>query len=164
MVYLQVWASMSLEAIMMQLPLASVPLRPARPLIWMYSPLAIHRCSCPSHLRMAVKMTVLAGMLMPIAKVSVANSACMTQGFQACCDRFIRASILVPARAWLLGETCRSQQLTDAMQGATGRTHWPCLRPALQRLRLSWVALHVRPDTKATFLTHGEWSECFTAR
>jgi hypothetical protein len=37
----------------------------------MYSPLATQRFSVPSHLRMAVKTTQRAGMLRPMANVSV---------------------------------------------------------------------------------------------
>mmetsp|Transcript_17285 Transcript_17285/g.53134 ORF Transcript_17285/g.53134 Transcript_17285/m.53134 type:complete len:235 (+) Transcript_17285:579-1283(+) len=55
------------------MPLASLPRRPARPDIWMYSPAVSHRKSAPSNLRVSVKTTVRAGMLMPIANVSVAN-------------------------------------------------------------------------------------------
>lgn len=40
----------------------------------MYSPDVIMRYSFPSYLRSDVKMHVFAGMLMPIAKVSVANN------------------------------------------------------------------------------------------
>jgi len=69
-------ASISLSTIMKHSPRSSLPRRPARPLIWMYSPLATQRCCSPSHLRIAVNTTVLAGMLSPVEKVSVANSAC----------------------------------------------------------------------------------------
>ncbi len=40
--YLHWWASMLSSTIMMQTPLRSLPLLPARPLIWMYSPLFTH--------------------------------------------------------------------------------------------------------------------------
>ena len=54
-----------------------MPLRPARPLIWMYSPGVIQRKVPPSYLRVWVKTTVRAGMLSPVEKVSVAKRACM---------------------------------------------------------------------------------------
>mmetsp|Transcript_9773 Transcript_9773/g.33724 ORF Transcript_9773/g.33724 Transcript_9773/m.33724 type:complete len:221 (-) Transcript_9773:644-1306(-) len=44
----------------------------------MYSPLAMKRLDSPSHFRMAVKITVFAGMFRPIAKVSVANRILMS--------------------------------------------------------------------------------------
>jgi len=53
-----------------------LPRLPALPLIWMYSPEVIQRNPAPSNLRALVKTTVLAGMLRPVEKVSVANSAC----------------------------------------------------------------------------------------
>mmetsp|Transcript_4951 Transcript_4951/g.12057 ORF Transcript_4951/g.12057 Transcript_4951/m.12057 type:complete len:248 (-) Transcript_4951:669-1412(-) len=55
-------------------PRSSSPRRPARPLIWMYSPLDMFRKLYPSNLRTELKMTVRAGMLRPVEKVSVANS------------------------------------------------------------------------------------------
>ena len=58
------------------IPLSSSPRRPARPLIWIYSPDVSQRKAPPSHLRAFVKATVLAGMLRPVEKVSVANNAC----------------------------------------------------------------------------------------
>mmetsp|Transcript_109457 Transcript_109457/g.309356 ORF Transcript_109457/g.309356 Transcript_109457/m.309356 type:complete len:241 (+) Transcript_109457:1576-2298(+) len=57
--------------IMIVRPRSSLPRLPARPLIWMYSPDWSMRYSMPSHLRVFVKTTVFAGMLMPMAKVSV---------------------------------------------------------------------------------------------
>jgi len=42
----------------------------------MYSPLVSQRKPPPSNLRALVNTTVLAGMLSPVEKVSVANSAC----------------------------------------------------------------------------------------
>ena len=64
------------SAMRMHNPLSSLPLLPALPDIWMYSPLASTRCSSPSHFCKAVKSTVRAGMLSPIANVSVANRTC----------------------------------------------------------------------------------------
>lgn len=58
---------------MMHTPRSSFPRRPARPLICVYSPLSRKRNSPPSHFTVLVKMTVLAGMLSPMANVSVAN-------------------------------------------------------------------------------------------
>ena len=58
------------------LPLSSRPRRPARPLIWMYSPEDTQRKPPPSNLRALVKTTVLAGMFRPVEKVSVAKSTC----------------------------------------------------------------------------------------
>ena len=57
-------------------PRSSLPRRPARPLIWMYSPELIQRKPPPSNLRALVNTTVLAGMFSPVEKVSVANKAC----------------------------------------------------------------------------------------
>jgi hypothetical protein len=54
-------------------PLSSIPRRPARPAIWMYSLHVIHRCSCPSNLRQFVKTHVRAGMLSPRANVSATH-------------------------------------------------------------------------------------------
>lgn len=59
--------------IKMVTPFLSSPLLPARPDIWMYSPPPIHRNTSPSNLRTEVNTTVLAGMLIPIEKVSVEN-------------------------------------------------------------------------------------------
>ena len=56
------------------IPLSSSPRRPARPLIWMYSPDVSHRKPPPSNFLALVKTTVLAGMFRPVEKVSVANS------------------------------------------------------------------------------------------
>jgi hypothetical protein len=68
-------------------PLSSSPLLPARPLIWMYSPLRSHLKVPPSHFRARVKATDFAGMLRPVENVSVANStlsrpSCRTYGTQ----------------------------------------------------------------------------------
>ena len=57
-------------------PRSSRPRRPARPLIWMYSPEDTQRKPPPSNLRALVKTTVFAGMLSPVEKVSVANNTC----------------------------------------------------------------------------------------
>ena len=54
-------------------PVGSSPLRPARPAIWMYSPVKRSRKTVPSCFLIESKTTVLAGMLTPIANVSVAN-------------------------------------------------------------------------------------------
>ena len=51
-----------------------MPRRPARPLIWMYSPEVSQRKPPPSNLRAFVNTTVFAGMFRPVEKVSVANS------------------------------------------------------------------------------------------
>lgn len=63
--------SIFLLAIRIQTPLSSSPLLPAHPLIWMYSPPVSHLCSSPSNFSRFVNITVLAGMLIPIEKVSV---------------------------------------------------------------------------------------------
>ena len=60
------------------LPRSSSPLRPARPLIWMYSPDVSQRKPPPSNFRAFVNTTVLAGMLSPVENVSVAKSTCTT--------------------------------------------------------------------------------------
>mmetsp|Transcript_2566 Transcript_2566/g.8474 ORF Transcript_2566/g.8474 Transcript_2566/m.8474 type:complete len:234 (+) Transcript_2566:192-893(+) len=57
----------------MTTPVASMPRRPARPDIWIYSPEDTRRNSSPSNLRALANATVRAGMLRPMAKVSVAN-------------------------------------------------------------------------------------------
>lgn len=54
-------------------PVGSSPLRPARPAIWMYSPDKRSRKAVPSCFLIESNTTVLAGMLTPIANVSVAN-------------------------------------------------------------------------------------------
>mmetsp|Transcript_78037 Transcript_78037/g.168747 ORF Transcript_78037/g.168747 Transcript_78037/m.168747 type:complete len:210 (-) Transcript_78037:133-762(-) len=54
-------------------PQSSLPLRPARPDIWMNSLPEMVRLMLPSNFSNSVKTTVLAGMLTPIAKVSVVN-------------------------------------------------------------------------------------------
>mmetsp|Transcript_5482 Transcript_5482/g.12091 ORF Transcript_5482/g.12091 Transcript_5482/m.12091 type:complete len:239 (+) Transcript_5482:1584-2300(+) len=61
------------SSIWITMPLSSLPRRPALPLICMYSPEVIQRKSCPSNFLVCVKTTVLAGMLMPMEKVSVAK-------------------------------------------------------------------------------------------
>ena len=61
--------------IKMTIPRSSRPRRPARPDIWMYSPLDTHLMSFPSNFWALVKTTVRAGMFKPMAKVSVANKA-----------------------------------------------------------------------------------------
>ena len=58
---------------MMTVPVVSMPRRPARPAIWMYSPASKLRWHVPSCFRTVSKTTVRAGMFTPIAKVSVAN-------------------------------------------------------------------------------------------
>lgn len=61
------------STIRMQIPRSSIPRRPARPLICIYSPLDNHLNLSPSNLRTLVKTTVFAGMFKPMLKVSVAN-------------------------------------------------------------------------------------------
>ena len=56
-------------------PTASLPRRPARPLIWMYSPLVSARCAVPSNFAVDANTHVRAGMFRPIANVSVAKRA-----------------------------------------------------------------------------------------
>mmetsp|Transcript_6351 Transcript_6351/g.22703 ORF Transcript_6351/g.22703 Transcript_6351/m.22703 type:complete len:226 (-) Transcript_6351:817-1494(-) len=55
------------------IPLSSSPLLPALPLIWMYSPEESHRNPPPSNFLGLTNTTVLAGMLSPVEKVSVAK-------------------------------------------------------------------------------------------
>eukprot|EP00755_Sulcionema_specki_P036991 Sspe_Gene.107985::Locus_87138_Transcript_1_1_Confidence_1.000_Length_957::g.107985::m.107985 len=64
--------------IAMAIPFSSIPRRPARPLICTYSPEVSQRFPEPSNFLTLVKMTVLAGMLRPIAKVSVLKSTLMS--------------------------------------------------------------------------------------
>lgn len=61
------------STISMHIPRLSIPRRPARPLIWMYSPLDNHLNLSPSNLRTLVNTTVFAGMFNPMLNVSVAN-------------------------------------------------------------------------------------------
>ena len=55
------------------MPVVSMPRRPARPAIWMYSPASRLRMHVPSCFRTLSNTTVRAGMFTPIANVSVAN-------------------------------------------------------------------------------------------
>lgn len=64
------------STIRMHIPRLSIPRRPARPLICIYSPLEIHLNLSPSNLRTFVNTTVLAGIFKPMLKVSVANKHC----------------------------------------------------------------------------------------
>ena len=56
-------------------PSTSMPRRPARPVSWVYSPGVTSTCASPFHLTSRSSTTVRAGMLMPSARVSVANTA-----------------------------------------------------------------------------------------
>ena len=58
---------------MMTVPVVSMPRRPARPAIWMYSPASRLRMHVPSCFRTLSNTTVRAGMFTPIANVSVAK-------------------------------------------------------------------------------------------
>ena len=53
----------------------SIPRRPARPVNWVYSPGVIETCASPFHLVNFSRTTVLAGILIPSASVSVAKTA-----------------------------------------------------------------------------------------
>ena len=104
-IFLQAPGLIFWSTIKMTIPLSSRPLRPARPLIWIYSPedtfiqnillivinnkkhksILIHSTkvcalthlkSFPSNFLALVNNTVLAGIFRPIANVSVANKAC----------------------------------------------------------------------------------------
>lgn len=55
------------------MPVVSMPRRPARPAIWIYSPASRLRMHVPSCFRTLSNTTVRAGMFTPIANVSVAN-------------------------------------------------------------------------------------------
>mmetsp|Transcript_46068 Transcript_46068/g.147329 ORF Transcript_46068/g.147329 Transcript_46068/m.147329 type:complete len:227 (+) Transcript_46068:2672-3352(+) len=70
-------ASIFSSTIRITTPRSSRPRRPARPLIWMYSPEVTHRKAVPSNLRALVNTQVRAGMLRPIEKVSVAKRTLM---------------------------------------------------------------------------------------
>ena len=52
-----------------------MPRRPARPVSWVYSPGVTSTCASPFHFTSRSSTTVRAGMLMPSANVSVANTA-----------------------------------------------------------------------------------------
>ena len=67
--------SISLFQSMTALPSISIPRRPARPVSWVYSPGVTDTCDSPFHLVSFSKTTVRAGMFMPRARVSVANTA-----------------------------------------------------------------------------------------
>ena len=56
-------------------PSTSMPRRPARPVSWVYSPAVRFAWVSPFHLSSFSMTTVLAGMLMPSARVSVAKTA-----------------------------------------------------------------------------------------
>ncbi len=58
-------------------PSTSMPRRPARPVSWVYSPGVTSTCAVPSHLTSFSSATDRAGMLMPSASVSVANTTLM---------------------------------------------------------------------------------------
>ena len=64
---------------MMTVPEVSLPLRPALPAICVYSPGVNDRNAIPSCFRVAAKTTVLAGILTPMAKVSVAKRTRMRE-------------------------------------------------------------------------------------
>ena len=72
-IILAVAGSIFSSTISIQIPRWSIPRRPARPLIWMYSPLDNHLNRSPSNFRTLVNTTVFAGMFKPILNVSVAN-------------------------------------------------------------------------------------------
>ena len=55
-------------------PSTSMPRRPARPVSWVNSPGVTSACVSPFHLTSFSSTTLRAGMLMPNAKVSVANT------------------------------------------------------------------------------------------
>ena len=63
-------------------PRSSFPLRPALPLIWMYSPEVTHLKPAPSNFLALVNTTVFAGILRPVENVSVANRACNMHSHQ----------------------------------------------------------------------------------
>ena len=52
-----------------------MPRRPARPVSWVYSPGVTSACASPFHFTSRSSTTDRAGMLMPSARVSVANTA-----------------------------------------------------------------------------------------
>ena len=83
-IILAVAGSILSSTIRMHIPRASIPRRPARPLICMYSPLDIHLNLSPSNLRTFVNTTVLAGMFNPILKVSVANKHWKKKSLNLC--------------------------------------------------------------------------------
>ena len=56
-------------------PSTSIPRRPARPVSWVYSPGVSGMCCSPLNFTNFSSTTVRAGMLMPNANVSVANTA-----------------------------------------------------------------------------------------
>ncbi|SKJ84241.1 Uncharacterised protein [Mycobacteroides abscessus subsp. massiliense] len=56
-------------------PSTSIPRRPARPVSWVYSPGVNAACCSPLNLTNRSSTTVRAGMLIPKASVSVANTA-----------------------------------------------------------------------------------------
>eukprot|EP00962_Isochrysis_galbana_P040544 scaffold14707_cov129-Isochrysis_galbana.AAC.13 len=66
--------SSSSDTSKMTIPRESIPRRPARPDIWMYSAAEGSRKVSPSHLRSDENTTARAGMFSPSAKVSVAKS------------------------------------------------------------------------------------------
>ena len=66
--------SISLFQRITALPSISIPLRPALPVSWVYSPGVIDTCDSPFHLVNFSSTTVRAGILIPSAKVSVANT------------------------------------------------------------------------------------------
>ena len=116
-------------------PRSSRPRRPARPLIWMYSPEVSQRKPPPSNLRALVNTTVLAGMLRPVEKVSVANSTCAAmqhlRPYLACHRRMpadaqcVCSTLQMACRDWLktsmaqvahLDEVLLEQDLDDLLQ------------------------------------------------
>lgn len=92
------------------LPLSSRPRRPARPLIWMYSPEVSQRKPPPSNFRALVNTTVLAGMLSPVEKVSVANRTCRAL---RCITTCIRCRHECAAR--LMHALCRGEVSADSI-------------------------------------------------
>ena len=92
--HLHWWASMLSSTIMMQTPLRSLPLLPARPLIWMYSPLFTHlfpthsqspyqRCNTPMVIVLDTK-----------------NSTCLT------CLGYASSTLLTTAKQMLAVRVC----------------------------------------------------------
>ena len=65
-------------------PSTSIPRRPARPVSWVYSPGVMSACASPFHLLSFSSTTDRAGMLMPSARVSVANTALTNPSRNSC--------------------------------------------------------------------------------
>ena len=72
-------------------PSTSIPLRPARPVNWVYSPAVTGAWTEPFHFVNFSRTTLLAGMFMPSAKVSVAKTTFTKPSWKSCSTTTLKA-------------------------------------------------------------------------